>query len=122
MIYGGKFGIVNSEGTTVIPPVFEYISPYDPETELATYNFDDKQKGYLTKEGELLFDMLYEDCEWLGKGLFKVKKSNNWGVVNRENKMIIPIENVDIKLNGGIILAGGENAPKKYTLTGERIN
>lgn len=122
MIYGGKFGIVNSEGTTVIPPVFEYISPYDPETGLAGYNFNDKQKGYLTKEGELLFDLLYEDCEWLGKGLFKVKKHNNWGVVNRENKIIIPVENEHIELNGGIILAGNDSNPKKYTLTGEDIN
>jgi hypothetical protein len=122
MIYGGKFGIVNSAGTTVIPPVFEYISPYDPETALATYNFDDRQKGYLTAEGELLFDMLYEDCQWLGKGLFKVKKHNDWGVVNRENKIIVPIENESVELNGGIILAGDVSNPKKYTLAGEHIN
>lgn len=122
MIYGGKFGIVNSEGVTIIPPVFEYISPYDLETGLASYNYNDKQKGYLTTEGELLFGTTYEDCEWLGFGLFKVKQHNNWGVVNREHKVIVPVEYEDVQLNGGIILAGNESAPMKYTQMGERVD
>lgn len=119
MAYGGKFGIINGDGVTIIPPVFEYISPYDPQTGLASYNYNDKQKGYITPEGELLFGDTYEDCDWLGFGLFKVKQQNKWGVVNRNNKVIVPVDYAKIELNGGNILAGPSD---KYDFAGKPVD
>ena len=121
MIYGGKYGIINGEGETVVPPVFEYISPFDSISGLARYDFDNYQKGYITTGGELLFGTTYQETKFLGLGLFKVKKGNYWGVVNRKGDIIVPVNYTDIKLNGGLLLAGSGGSVV-YDLLGKRMD
>ena len=118
MRYGGKYGIINSMGETIIPPIFKFISAFDPKTKLAKYNFDKKQKGYITVDGALLFGTKYEDTELLNYDLFKVKNNDHFGVLNKNGHEIIPVKYSKIWLNGGIIYAQLGKALKQFDLMG----
>ncbi|QCE42298.1 hypothetical protein E9099_13100 [Psychroserpens sp. NJDZ02] len=122
MGYGGKYGIINSMGETIIPPIFKFISAFDPKTKLAKYNFDKKQKGYITVDGTLLFGTKYEDTELLNYDLFKVKNNDHFGVLNKNGHEIIPVKYSKIWLNGGIIYAQLGKALKQFDLMGTPIN
>lgn len=122
MKYGGTFGIINSMGETVIPPIFEFIGTFDKRTGLARYNFDNKQKGYLTTKGELLFGTKYLETIQLNYGTFKVKKDEKWGVVNRNGDEIVPLNYSKVWLNGGIIHAEHGNSVEYFDIFGNRIN
>lgn len=120
MVYGGKYGYINNKGETVIPPIFEYVGTFDAATGLAVYNFDNVQRGYITTDGTLLFGTTYKECEFLGNGLFKVTKDGElWGVVNRENDVIVPLKFGHVFLDGGIIQGSGNS---RLSRTGQSIN
>jgi hypothetical protein len=121
MIFGGKYGIINSEGETVIPTIFEYISPFDTITGLARYNYDDLQKGFITSDGELLFGTEYLETNELGFGLFQVMKNKSWGVVNQKGEIIVPVEYSSIKLKGGTIWAKTGSKFQVFDIKGNQI-
>lgn len=121
MVYGGKFGFINSEGETVIPPVFEYIGVFDELDGLAPYNYDNNQKGFITTDGELLFGTTYMETQRLGLGLFKVKNGDRWGVINREGKVIVPVACNRVALSGGIIRIEADGETIYFDIAGNRI-
>jgi hypothetical protein len=121
MKYGGKYGIINSEGETVLPCVFEYVGTFDKNSGLASYDLNDKQKGLLTNDGEFLFGTLYLETIELGFNLFRVKKNEKWGVVTRKGKVIVPVSYSNIRLTGGIIIAQSGNVTDKFDIAGNRI-
>ncbi|MBJ2175557.1 WG repeat-containing protein [Aureibaculum sp. A20] len=118
MKYGGKYGIINSLGETIIPPLFKYISTFDSETGLAKYSFDKNRKGYITVDGKLLFGTKYIETGVLDYGNFKVKNNEKWGVVNLNGDEIVPIKYSEIWLNGGLIYVKQGNSVQHFDLLG----
>ncbi len=124
----GHYCIFNSEGETVLSPYFDYINKFDTLTGLALYNYDGKQKGFLTKDGELLFGTKYAETSYLGiydwsNHYFRVMKNGRWGVVGINDNIIVPLKYKSINLEGGIIYAYTHTGIiDRYDLMGNKIH
>ena len=79
-----KYGIIDEEGETIAPAVFDEIvenfkSPYLEVT------FRGK-KGLVTQSGDILVPLAYDDVYVFGDNTFGVKKDGKWQIVDHKNK------------------------------------
>lgn len=117
----GVYGVINAEGTTIVPPIFDKLSAYSQETGLARYAYKGTE-GYITAAGTLLFGTQYTDVQWLFADVFKVRQGDQWGVVTRDNKVIVPVGYDEISLLGGLLLARDGGVEARFTLSGKKSN
>ncbi|MBT1708589.1 WG repeat-containing protein [Fulvivirgaceae bacterium PWU5] len=122
-----KYGMVNTEGQTVIPPTFDKIEPFSAETGLAYFLYNEFSdyagSGYITHGGDVLFDMQYMYPTDLEGGLFRVWKNHRCGVVTRSNKVIVPIVYDEIEHNDSFFLLEAKRGKTidRYTPQGTKI-
>lgn len=99
--YDGKYGLININGEEIIPPIYEEIS-------FEASNFVKAKKenfyGVLDKKGNIIVDFIYDNIK-IPERIVNDKNepiivglNNKYGVVNKNNEIIIPIENKFIKL------------------------
>ncbi len=118
---GGSHGLINSQGEFLIPPVFQYISPFDTITGKAFYNFDMVKKGYINSDGSFLFGSKYTESLYLGFNLYAVKVDGLWGVVTEDNTSILPVNYDKVFLNGGILEGTVKDKLELFGLNGTKI-
>ncbi|RFS25085.1 hypothetical protein DVR12_07835 [Chitinophaga silvatica] len=113
----GKYGLINSEGKTIMPLEFVHIGKFNRMTGLASYSFDGEHYGYFTTTGELLFGGKYDKTGSLGLGVFKVENNGYKTVLNRSNTRVTGYTYSIIELVGGLIKVESD----KFSIIGKRI-
>ena len=108
-----KWGVINSNGETVINPQYDELIVVPDATKdlfIITYDVNYEDESYKTKvlnqSGEELFSQ-YDEIEaianedenarkWYESNVLKVKKDGKYGLINFEGKEILPIEYTEI--------------------------
>ena len=94
----GKWGFINTEGTLVIPCIYEEASDF--KDGLVPVKKDDKW-GYINTSGEIIIPFEYENAFGAGDGLASVGKDGKYGLVNCNNEVVVPFEYDDISSYDG---------------------
>ncbi len=89
--YGGIYGIADLEGNTLLPTKFKYIS-YNYLSEYISAKVDDNFSYIIEKNGKILFNGKYELTTHLANNCYMVKKQGYYGVVNKNDEIILPFE------------------------------
>ena len=113
-----KWGVIDSQGNTVIDPVYqEMIVIPDEKTDvfLCTYDVDYNTGTYKTKALNSKNDEIltgYDTIEaiankdvnslWYEENILKVKKDGKYGLIDLKGKEILPIEYDDIQATLGV--------------------
>lgn len=101
----GKVGIINSDGTTKIEPIYDSIECIDKEADIYVVQIDNKY-GMVREDNKVIakaeFDEIgittKESSENVGKqylllgSLVPVKKDNKWGAYDKEGKIVLKLE------------------------------
>jgi len=117
-----KYFMVNYNGEIILPNIFTYLGRFDKESGLIRFSRGTDINGYLTQTGEILFHEKYNKVEYIGLNLFKVETEKYQGVVNRRGKVIVPLQEHFVWLNGGIVtISKNMNTLKAYSIDGEPI-
>ena len=115
----GKWGIIDSNGNTVIEPTYSDMLQVPDKTKpvfICTYDINYNDNTYKTKaineKNEQLFNK-YEDIEtiqnsdennnlWYETNVLKVKKDGKYGVINLDGKEVVACEYDDITALKGV--------------------
>ena len=111
VIKNQKYSMVNMDGEIILPNIFTHLSRFDKRTGLARFGMGAKN-GFITQEGKFLFGQRFDTIEYLDMhlkknpilNLFKVTKGDYQGVVNRDGKVIVPLQKHFISLSGGLVV------------------
>lgn len=118
----GLWGIVSTDGNTIVPPTFDQIK-CDLSTGKNLYyvhkiiednnaNISKNLMGIIDIHGKEILPIQYEDFQTLSNSYsdysFLVKKNKKWGRVDQDNQLISPFEYetllpTDIKVNGDMV-------------------
>lgn len=86
-----RYGFVNTDGNVMIPPKYQVVSDFQEGYAIAKLN---TIFGALDTSGKTVIPFEYDGIAPPQEGLFRVKKGNGakgrWGVVNLQNKLVIP--------------------------------
>lgn len=89
-----KAGIFNLEGIQVIPFEYDVDSFYNYDNAGYRVSKNNKQ-GIIDKTGKVIIEPVYDKIQPLPYGssdFFSVKNGDKYGIVNKENKIIVPID------------------------------
>jgi hypothetical protein len=86
----GKWGVLDAQGSPVIPFIYDEITPFTPEGyAVAILN---GKKGVLSKTGKPVIPFEYEDLKlYSSEGLITAKKNGLWGILNVRGMTIVPL-------------------------------
>lgn len=128
--WAGEFGIGNllvtghilmSPDGKVHSSGFKELSRLDPITGLAYYKYNNLYGGYMNKRGEMLFDGIYQDVHRISPNFFIVKKDNRFGVVDAENREVIPIVATNYNYTNGVVSLFQGKQRSTYDITGKSV-
>jgi WG containing repeat len=88
---GGVYGIADLDWNTLLPTKFNYIS-YNYQSEYIIANVKDGINYIIDKNGKILFNGKYEYTRQMVNNYFMVKKGLYYGVVNKNDEIILPFE------------------------------
>ena len=103
--YGG-WGYINSEGQEIIPCKYSYCEPFSEG--LAAVGLGDNC-GYINKNGDVVLHTWiiyeYDEMRDFVYDTAVVRKGDKWGMINKENKFIIPcIYDEEIKFKSDLAI------------------
>lgn len=98
----GKWGVVNAQGETVVPFVYDYAGFFyrdyvvDDNQELKEYPSlawvrKNNKIGFVNVKGQLVIPLEYEDTRTFSRGKVAVMKNGKWGYVDTNGKVVIPL-------------------------------
>ncbi len=108
----GKYGYMDKEGKIIVEPI------YDQTEAFINYNYalvmKEDKIGVIDRQGKEIITPKYEKIEIIDNHCFKVFKDKKWGIINKNNIVIIPDEYVNIKKlkDGMFYLFDGSNTIK----------
>lgn len=112
-------GIINPEGTEIIPPEFEDIKTTESIYFIAR---KDKLWGVFTNAGKLIIPAEYEELVYIGNRLFMFRNDTLSGILNTDNKIIIEPQFESTKNTGnGFIITKLNNLLGLYDYSGKRL-
>lgn len=88
----GNYGIIDIKGKSIVPFEYSEISnwvEYGPEAHFVTKNH---KKGLLSREGKILIPSVYDELHYYDDQIIILSRMGKFGVVNINNKVIIPLE------------------------------
>ena len=90
---GNKYGMVNAQGRTVIPLVYERITPTASGRYLIQINDPKRGRsvGLISKEGKPLIHPKYESVEDLGNGYVIVSRRGKFGLLTVGGRTTVPM-------------------------------
>ena len=99
-----QYGIIDSTFQILIDFKYDNLESIPCELEYLLYTHNGK-KGVMDYAGKDLFNEVYEDVRYdihyeQERDIFKVKKNGKWGVINFDNKILVPFEYDSIKFLG----------------------
>lgn len=108
-----KYGFENAQGKIVIQAVYDRAEDFSDNLALVMKN---NKFGFIDKKGIVKIPLKYDNAESFYEGLAKVNQGaefseligrlgGTWGLINKEGKVIIPIEyrGIDFIANGEIL-------------------
>lgn len=118
----GKFGYINHFGKLILNPAFSSVENF--EAVLADTNqwaraSDSGKFGYINHKGETKISFVYDLISEFKNGAAIVKKDGKYGLISKENQLLIPIEYDGIRYLQGSnqqLLKVYKKKPTIYTL------
>lgn len=89
VIKKGYYGVVDRDGTAIIPFDYHYIWPWGMENYLIVRNWG--KSGIIDLNNRVVVPIEYDYIMPVNKHLFKVKVGNKYGVINDFGEVVIPI-------------------------------
>jgi|GEM_PF-685791 len=90
---GVKWGAVNTKGDIVIQPKYHRLHVL--ENGLFSFKESEEGKfGIVNSKGEVVVNPSYDDIKDFKDGFARVKLGDKWGMINRQGKLVIPIQYV----------------------------
>ncbi len=122
--------MVDPNGASILPYFFNHFTVFDPVSGLGKYTASLKKdgakqtvEGYIDYNGNFIFKGRYEYMQYLGFGLFKARKNGMWGVIDRNNKIILPYNPDPYRIQDGLIILESEYQKRKvYDILGNLIH
>lgn len=110
--YNGKFGVINTDGSTVVPPIYDNEAYYDfhgsffslphfSEGLLSVANVrrrpegSDYMTGYIDKAGKIIIPLEYSYGAAFSEGLAAVRRGDKSGYIDKTGKTVVPFEYTD---------------------------
>ncbi len=90
----GRKGLMDRSGAILVEPIYLDISVVGDKGEVAVRT--GKGWGLLGKDKKWQLKPRYGDISWVGNGIWKVKKGNEYGLVNGVGEWIRPLERCTI--------------------------
>jgi len=112
-----RSGMINLKGEVVVPPVYNNIWP-----EGEVYGFITKKEkiGVLDATGKVIVPAIYDKLQVIkGSGLLRVSKKGLYGIINKDNRIIVPIKYIEV---GQHVNANGHIFIKKEGDLGGYVN
>lgn len=134
----GKVGIINSDGTTKIEPIYDSIECIDKEEDVYVVQIDNKY-GMVRENNKVIANAEFneigittkESSESSEKGekqylildsLVPVKKDNKWGAYDKEGKLVLKFEYDSFGCNDNTVKIGNSSKKVYPVLTIEKCN
>lgn len=117
---GEKYGVIDKNGRWLLPAEYDEI-----KREYSYFLLTrDGKKGLLAKDSTFLIPTQYQDIKYYSYEKFiKVKKDEKWGVINSQNKIVIPLQYERIEnLGQNLIKIYDGKYWKLINYDGEEIN
>jgi hypothetical protein len=111
--HGGIYGIADMDWNTLLPTKFNYIS-YNYQSDYIIANVKDGLTYIIDKSGKILFNGRYESTKLMVNNCFMVKKGLYYGVVNKNDEIILPFEYRFMDWNYGGLRYGSNYNDFKY--------
>lgn len=89
--FHGKYGFINEDGREIVEPQYDLVFTFCNGVAMVTKN---NFYGIINKEGkELVKPDSYDLMDYSEKNdLFNVRQNKKWGVIDRNGKIIVPVE------------------------------
>ncbi|WP_375562300.1 WG repeat-containing protein [Bernardetia sp. OM2101] len=85
---GENFGIIDKTGKVILPLEYEYIGSFENNMALVVKN---KKVGVTSNKGKIIIEPQYERLS-IENGVIRARKDGKWGIVNTQNKPVLPFE------------------------------
>ncbi|WP_338763047.1 WG repeat-containing protein [Bernardetia sp. ABR2-2B] len=85
---GEHFKLIDKEGKTLLIPEYDYIGSFENGMALIV---KDKKVGVTNNKGQLIIEPQYERLS-IESGIIRARKDGKWGIVNTQNKPLLPFE------------------------------
>jgi hypothetical protein len=93
-LQGTKFGLIDSNGTIVLPAEYQFISSFNEG--LAVVNKLGKF-GFINRKGEMVIEATYTYAKEFNEGLAAVEVEGKFGFINTSGALVIPALYDDIR-------------------------
>ncbi len=91
----GKFGYIDHRGNQVLNPAFSSVENFEAslaDTMVWARASDNGKFGFINYKGETKISFVYDNISFFENGTAIVKKGNKFGLIDRENKLVLPLE------------------------------
>ena len=85
---GKAFGMIDKTGKIILPLEYEYIGNFENNLALIV---KDKKVGVTDAKGKVLIAPQYEKLS-IENGIIRTRKDGKWGIIDTQNKPILPFE------------------------------
>lgn len=119
-----KTGLIDSSGNVIIKPNYEYLASLKDRNDIyeAGITINKKfKRGFIDLQNNVKIPFEYEDTFYLGNNLVRISKGNKAGVINIENKTILPVKYDYIMNDNGILFVQTNNTVDLFDSTGKQI-
>jgi hypothetical protein len=110
-----KWGILNKEGQVTVPFIYDKKSYYKDENNMFFLSKNGKS-GSTDGKGNIIIPFIYDvsksgypTLKWITPNLVRAQLNGKWGIIDRNNKILVPFNFPEIsasilnKLHGGLI-------------------
>ncbi|WP_338812403.1 WG repeat-containing protein [Bernardetia sp. Wsw4-3y2] len=85
---GQSFGIIDNTGKVILPLEYEYIGSFENNMALVVKG---QKVGVTTNKGKIIIEPQYERLS-IENGVIRARKDGKWGIIDTQNKPILPFE------------------------------
>jgi hypothetical protein len=86
----GKKGVIDSNGNILLPSIYEEVYPEKSDAVIRVKN--NSKFGFFDLKGIQIAKFEYEDMPEFEAGYAPVMKGNKWGMIDRKNSIVLPID------------------------------
>lgn len=97
----GKFGLENSKGDVIVPPIYNGIGEFSEGLAVVTLGEGlEKKSGYINTKGKVVVEIKYEDAKIFSEGLAAValigpENEPLYGFINKTGEIVIPCKYIN---------------------------
>lgn len=122
--FKGKMGLIDTTGTMIIKPKYDYINNEDELKNLYEVgnNVNKKfKRGFIYINDVVKIPLTYDEIYYLKNGLIRVTKENKTGVLDTLNRLILPLKFDYIMNDNGILFTQTKNANDLFDSSGKQL-